>query len=359
MRARTRAAALLALVLLCGVATSAAMAASGFGDRPLREGAEGADVEALQRKLNKLGFETPVDGVFGAETTRSVRRWERDHGRTVNGKCSMADAERIKRQVRRLSEAEPEPGAVEDPPAEREESGDTPTDTEEGDEPLPERAYGSRPLEKGDQGSDVARLQRLLTDQGLSTTVDGRFSRATKANVQRWEAWQYRRANGGVSRNEARTVLDLAKTGSQYEQREHVFPVRGPHDYGGAGSRFGAPRSGHTHQGHDVAAAEGTDLVAAHSGTVAARQYQASGAGHYLVIHGDDGLDSVYMHLRRRAIVEPGDRVRAGERIGDVGSTGASTGPHLHFELWTRHWFDGGHPFDPLRKLQRWDSQTP
>lgn len=355
MRARTRAAALLAFVLLCGVAVvTAAMAASGFGDRPLREGAEGADVEALQRKLTKLGFETPVDGVFGTETTRSVRRWEREHDRTVNGRCSMAEAERIKRQSRRLSEA-PQPGGVEEQPAEREEPGDTPTDPVEGDEPLPERAYGSRPLEKGDQGSDVARLQRLLTDQGLSTPVDGTFSRATKANVERWEAWQYRRANGGVSRNEARTVLDLAKAGTQYEEREHVFPVRGPHDYGGAGSRFGAPRSGHTHRGQDVAAAEGTDLVAAHSGEVAAVQYQAGGAGHYLVIHGDDRLDSVYMHLRHRAIVEPGDRVRAGERIGDVGSTGASTGPHLHFELWTQHWFDGGNPFDPLRKLQRWD----
>ncbi len=64
-------------------------------------------MEALQRKLTKLGFDTPVDGVFGTETTRNVRRWEREHGRTVNGRCSMAEAERIKRQSRRLNEEPP------------------------------------------------------------------------------------------------------------------------------------------------------------------------------------------------------------------------------------------------------------
>ena len=138
-----------------------------------------------------------------------------------------------------------------------------------------------------------------------------------------------------------------------------MFPVRGPHNYGGSGSRFGAPRSGHTHQGQDVAAAQGTDLVAVHSGKVAYRQYQAGGAGHYLVIHGNDGADSVYMHMARRPIVAPGEQVRAGERIGPVGTTGSSTGPHLHFELWTQHWYAGGRAYDPLRKLQRWDSQTP
>jgi murein DD-endopeptidase MepM/ murein hydrolase activator NlpD len=357
MRARVRVGALLAIACVGYIAAMApaAVAGTGFGDRALREGTEGADVEALQRKLTRLGFETEASGYFGVDTKRSMRRWEREGGRKVNATCSRVDARRIKRQVKRRREAEPQPGVVDDTPIDPE----SPTDSDGGEDYGPERAYGSRRLEEGDRGSDVARLQRLLTDQGLPTDENGTFDASTKTSVEKWEAWQYRRADGAVTRGQAMTTRDLAEDGARYEARNHVFPVRGPHSYGGAGSRFGAPRSGHTHKGQDVAAAEGTPLVAVHDGTVHARQYQAGGAGHYVVIHGDDGSDSVYMHMPRRAIVAPGEQVMAGERIGRVGSTGASTGPHLHFELWTPHWFDGGSAYDPLRKLQRWDRQTP
>ena len=47
--------------------------------------------------------------------------------------------------------------------------------------------------------------------------------------------------------------------------------------------------------------------------------------------------------------------VRGGQRIGAVGTTGDSTGPHLHFELWIGRWFDGGHAVDPLPTLRSWD----
>ena len=50
--------------------------------------------------------------------------------------------------------------------------------------------------------------------------------------------------------------------------------------------------------------------------------------------------------------------MRTGQQVGRVGSTGASSGPHLHFEMWTAHWFDGGHRFDPLRSLKRWDAYS-
>jgi murein DD-endopeptidase MepM/ murein hydrolase activator NlpD len=231
---------------------------------------------------------------------------------------------------------------------------DRPQSPDEG----PRHEYGSRTLSRGDRGEDVAELQHHLRQLGIRTKVDGRYTRATARSVHRWEAWRYRFADEAVTRLEAYKIRGQAKSGARYERRGHVFPVRGPHLYGYPGSRFGAPRGDHDHTGQDIAANRGTKLVAVHSGRVAVRQYQAGGAGHYLVIYGSDRSDSAYMHMPRRASVSPGDRVLAGEVIGRVGSTGASSGPHLHFELWTRHWYDGGHPYDPLRKLRRWDRLT-
>lgn len=137
----------------------------------------------------------------------------------------------------------------------------------------------------------------------------------------------------------------------------HRFPVAGPFTYGGAGGRFGAPRSGRRHQGQDLAAAEGTPLVAPRAGVVKAVQYQASGAGHYVVLDatGED-RDYVFMHLKTGSIpVTQGQSVRTGQRIGQVGNTGRSFGAHLHFEVWTGGgWYSGGQPIDPLPLLKAW-----
>jgi len=137
-----------------------------------------------------------------------------------------------------------------------------------------------------------------------------------------------------------------------------VFPVRGPYTFGGAGSRFGAGRTGHIHQGQDVAAAEGTPLVAPKNSTVHWRAYQASGAGYYLVldVDGEDYMH-VFMHLRQGSLlVSKGDHVAAGQPIAQVGNTGGSSGPHLHFEIWEGVWWGGGHPIDPLPVLKAWEA---
>jgi murein DD-endopeptidase MepM/ murein hydrolase activator NlpD len=134
----------------------------------------------------------------------------------------------------------------------------------------------------------------------------------------------------------------------------HAFPVRGERDLGGRTARFGANRGARVHRGHDVFAPVGTRVVAARRGRVAWKQYQGGGAGHYLVIHGDDDVDYAYMHLRGPAYPDPGDVVRTGQMIGRVGCSGSCHGSHLHFEMWTPHWFDGGEPFDPLEYLRRW-----
>jgi murein DD-endopeptidase MepM/ murein hydrolase activator NlpD len=220
---------------------------------------------------------------------------------------------------------------------------------------LEEHDYGSRRMAVGVSGTDVVKLQQHLTNLGLDTPSTGYFGEITRGNVELWEAWRYRRADGEVAPGEARSLRSEANSGATYQRREHVFPVRGDHNFGGSGSRFGAPRSGHTHRGQDVAAAAGTKLVAVHDGTVTYRQYQAGGAGHYVVIRGDDGSDSVYMHLPSPAKVAPREEVLAGEKIGAVGCTGSCTGPHLHFELWTPNWYAGGEAYDPLPKLLEWD----
>jgi murein DD-endopeptidase MepM/ murein hydrolase activator NlpD len=139
---------------------------------------------------------------------------------------------------------------------------------------------------------------------------------------------------------------------------DHVFPVAGPYTMDGAGSGFGAPRSGHRHMGHDIAAARGTPVVAPYAGVIDWVRFQRAGAGHYVVLDADDQHDYVFMHLKRGSIpVVEGQRVAAGEQLGEVGNSGRSFGAHLHFEAWIGGWYEkGGEPVDPLPLLEAWAS---
>jgi cell wall-associated NlpC family hydrolase len=74
--------------------------AKAFGKRTLRQGMYGHDVKVLQRYLNRVGVRTTSDGQFGPRTSRSVRAWESDVRRRVNGAVSRPDARTLKRQVR-------------------------------------------------------------------------------------------------------------------------------------------------------------------------------------------------------------------------------------------------------------------
>ncbi|MDD6966922.1 MAG: peptidoglycan DD-metalloendopeptidase family protein [Candidatus Faecousia sp.] len=102
-------------------------------------------------------------------------------------------------------------------------------------------------------------------------------------------------------------------------------------------SAFGyrkAPTKGAStyHQGIDMACPTGTPIYATRSGTVTTASYQAGGAGYYVSINHGDGFASIYMHMTRY-VVAKGQSVSQGQLIGYVGSTGVSTGPHLHFGI--------------------------
>jgi murein DD-endopeptidase MepM/ murein hydrolase activator NlpD len=139
----------------------------------------------------------------------------------------------------------------------------------------------------------------------------------------------------------------------------YAFPILGAHDFGGAAGRFGAARSGHTHEGQDVMADCGVPLVAARGGRVQYSGYQGA-AGNYIVIDGrGTGYDMAYMHLLEPSLLQEGDLVRTGQPIGVVGQTGDATACHLHFEIWTAPgWYEGGSPIDPLPFLERWDAYS-
>ena len=142
-----------------------------------------------------------------------------------------------------------------------------------------------------------------------------------------------------------------------FDLYDHVFPIRGTHDYGGPGARFGSGRGGRSHQGHDVFARCGTPMVAARGGRVKFSGYH-SAAGNYLVIDGEGtGIDYSYMHMVSPSAFRRGDRVFTGQRIGEVGDSGNASGCHLHYEMWgPPGWYAGGQPFDPLPSLRAWDA---
>ena len=86
------------------------------------------------------------------------------------------------------------------------------------------------------------------------------------------------------------------------------------------------------HNGIDMACAQGTPIYATRAGTVTTASYQAGGAGNYVSINHGDGFASIYMHMTNY-VVSAGQKVSQGQLIGYVGSTGISTGPHLHFGI--------------------------
>ena len=99
------------------------------------------------------------------------------------------------------------------------------------------------------------------------------------------------------------------------------------------------------HHGVDYAAPAGTPMSSIGDGVVIKKAYQANGAGYYLKIKHNDTYTTSYMHLKGYAKgIAEGVRVKQGQVIGYVGSTGASTGPHLDFRV-----FKNGTPVDPLK----------
>jgi murein DD-endopeptidase MepM/ murein hydrolase activator NlpD len=343
-RPRVLACVLLALALVLTLALAQPAVAKHkrqvfvFGNRILKPGTRGKDVRYLQRALTRLGVATSVDGAFGKGTFKSVKALERQRGWPVNGVVSKKDAKKIKKLL-----------------AKRRVSG--------GYFVL---GYTKPTLNLTANRAGNSTVRVLDLSGHVIRSIQVSFGGAGARGVS-WDGL----TGGGTAVGDGNYLLKLADPGTArahvsggqvqpFGMHLHQFPVPGPHTYGGPDARFGAPRSGHVHQGQDLPASCGEKLYVFEKGVVSVNAYQASGAGYYVVIHGlITGTDAVYMHLKAPSWAPAGTAVTAGQQIGKVGATGDASGCHLHFERWSAPgWYVGGAAYDPLPELQYWDSYS-
>jgi murein DD-endopeptidase MepM/ murein hydrolase activator NlpD len=185
------------------------------------------------------------------------------------------------------------------------------------------------------RASAAAEEVRLTTDElrrereGLAKLQSGRKKLLSKVSADRAELEAHTSALAAESAALAARIRGFQSTAptsaSSPSASGFIWPVSGP-----LTSTFG-PRWGRTHEGIDVTGATGTPIAAAASGTVIIAGGQG-GYGNLVVVDHGGGVSTAYAHLSSIA-VGAGQAVGQGSVVGGLGSTGNSTGPHLHFEV--------------------------
>ena len=253
---------------------------------PTAEAAGRARIAALQVALRaERLYAGTVDGIAGPGTVAAVRRFQARRGLAVDGVAGPRTRRALGRRGR--------------------------------------PRWGSRTITLGHRGWDVAMLQFKLGARGFpSGAVDGGFGPQTDAALRRFQAWAGLVADGVAG---PATFAALRRPPPRSPLRFRL-PVAAP-----IGDRFG-PRGDRFHGGIDFRAWAGARVGAAGYGCVRFAGWDGGGFGNLVVIGHRMGMTSWYAHLSR-ITVRGGECVVAGERIGLVGATGRSYGPHLHFEL--------------------------
>ena len=175
-----------------------------------------------------------------------------------------------------------------------------------------------------EKASEIASIESEMTEvQGLITAAKEAERRRQEAEEAAKQQAQQNNGNSGG------TAGDSVVSGNGF----FTHPCPGM-SY--QSSYFGEVREGigdsRPHKGHDYAAAPGTPIYAAAAGKVTTAGYSYS-AGYWVVINHGNGLVTKYMHMWQMPYVSEGQTVEKGQNIGGVGTTGQSTGNHLHFQV--------------------------
>jgi murein DD-endopeptidase MepM/ murein hydrolase activator NlpD len=140
----------------------------------------------------------------------------------------------------------------------------------------------------------------------------------------------------GLISDRQRKLVELEKAIMEKDLKKHAIPSSWPVRSGYITSKFGYRnhpiyRKSRFHAGVDFAGKRGTPVLATADGVVTFSGWQ-SGYGRLVEIRHVDGLKTLYGHNQKN-LVKEGDMVKKGETIAKLGSTGRSTGPHVHFEV--------------------------
>lgn len=282
-----------------GLALILALTAALFAPAGARA-AGSADIAALQVALRASGlYAGTIDGVAGPGTTRAVRIFQSRNGLGVDGVVGSSTRVALGRRGR--------------------------------------PSLGSRVLHQGLSGWDVAALQFRLAWHGFpSGRVDGGFGSHVDAAVRGFQRYAGLGSDGVVGPG----TLAALRGPIPRSPIWLVAPLRYR-----IGDGFG-PRGNGFHPGIDFPAPVGTPVSAAGRGRVVFAGWDSTGYGNLVVIEHPQGVRSMYGHLSRIDL-RSGQSVVAGTPVGRVGTTGFSTGPHLHFELRLR-----GAAVNPLTALR-------
>lgn len=176
---------------------------------------------------------------------------------------------------------------------------------------------------------------------GVWKTNAKTYQEATKFLTGRYATdTSYDKKLNGLIETYDLTKYDKEVAGPQLNKKGYVVPLK---NYT-ISSPFGT-RGGEFHRGIDLAAAQGEPIYASKAGTVVKAEFHPSW-GNYVAIDHEDGTTALYAHQQEYQ-VKVGDKVKQGQIIGYVGSTGNSTGSHLHFELCLDHSLSQSQLVDP------------
>lgn len=180
-----------------------------------------------------------------------------------------------------------------------------------------------------ENASELASIESEMNEVNTLIASAKEAERRKKEAEEAARIQQQQQNSGGTSGNSGGTAGDSVVSGNGF----FTHPCPGM-TY--QSSYFGEVRQGigdsRPHKGHDYAAPQGTPIYAAAAGKVIIAGYSNS-AGNWVVIDHGNGLVSKYMHMYTTPYVSAGQTVSKGQNIGGVGTTGQSTGNHLHFQV--------------------------